>query len=180
MTSRLKSLYVRFASSTRGVAGIEFGLILPILVLLLLAFYDAGTALTIYTRTRFATATLAQITNQYNSTSDPIHDADMTSILGATSAVLAPYASAPATSNVSQIAISASGAATVSWSTNLVPGSTFKLPTALAIPNSYLIYATVSYTFTPTFAYFVSGPITLFDSIYVSPRNSASIARVSP
>jgi hypothetical protein len=68
----------RFIGSTAGVAGIEFSMVLPILILLLLAFYDAGTALAIYTKTRFATATLAEITNQYNSSSEPIHDADMT------------------------------------------------------------------------------------------------------
>jgi Flp pilus assembly protein TadG len=177
---RSAKIYRRFIRSTHGVAGIEFSVIVPILIALLLAFYDAGTALSIYTKTRFATATLAQITNQYNSTSEPIHDADMTAILGATAAVLAPYSSTPSTSNVSQIAISSSGAATVSWSTNLTVGATFPLPAALAIPNSYLIYATVSYTFTPTFAYFVSGPITLSDSLYVSPRNSASVSRISP
>jgi hypothetical protein len=104
----------------------------------------------------------------------------MAQILGATAAVLAPYSSTPATSNVSQIAISSSGAATVSWSTNRTPGSSFPLPSALAVPNSYLIYATVSYTFTPAFGSFITGPITLSDSIYVSPRNSAFVARISP
>jgi Flp pilus assembly protein TadG len=168
--------YRRFIGSTHGVAGIEFTMLLPILLLLLLGFYDAGTALAIYNKTRFATATLAQITNQYTT----IHDTDMTQILGATAAVLAPYPSRPATSNVSQIAINASGTATVSWSTNLTAGSNYTLPAALAIPNSYLIYATVSYTFTPVFSYFVSGPIALSDSIYVSPRKAASIARTSP
>jgi Flp pilus assembly protein TadG len=178
--SRLATTCRRFIGSTRGIAGIEFGMILPILVLLLLAFYDASTALSVYTKTRFATATLAQITNQYNNSSAPIHDSDMTAILGATAAVLAPYSSTPSTSNVSQIAINSSGTATVSWSTNLTAGSSFALPSALAIPSSYLIYATVSYTFTPTFSYFLSGPITLSDSIYVSPRNSASVTRISP
>jgi Flp pilus assembly protein TadG len=166
----------RFIGSVHGVAGIEFAMILPILLVLLLGFYDAGTAIAIYTKTRFATATLAQITNQYTT----IHDADMPQILGATAAVLAPYSGTPATSSVSQIAISATGVATVSWSTNLTAGSNFTLPSALAVPNSYLIYAAVSYTFTPAFSYFVSGPIALSDAIYVSPRSSASITRTSP
>src|ERR1700744_3995256 len=137
---RLAKTSRRFLRSTGGGAGIEFGMIVPILVLMLLAFYDAGNAISIYTRTSFATATLAQITNQYNSSSDPIHDADMTNILGATRAVLAPYSSSPSTSNVTQITINSSGNATVSWSTNLTPGAAFPLPTALAVPNSYLIY----------------------------------------
>jgi Flp pilus assembly protein TadG len=165
-----------FISSRSGVSGIEFAMILPILLMLLLGFYDAGTAVAIYTKTRFATATLAQLTNQYTT----IHDSDMSLILGASATVLAPYSSTPASSSISQIAISSTGAATVSWSNTLTVGSTFPLPAALAVPNSYLIYAQVSYTFTPSFSRFVSGPITLSDNLYVSPRNSASITRTSP
>ena len=176
MNSR-ERLFRRFNSSNSAVSGIEFAMILPILLLLLLGFYDAGTAVAIYTKTRFATSTLAQLNNQYST----IHDSDMSWILGATSTVLAPYSSTPVVSSVSQIAISATGAATVSWSTTLAAGANFpSLPAALAIPSSYLIYAQVRYTFTPSFAYFVSGPITLSDSLYVSPRNSASITRTSP
>jgi hypothetical protein len=104
----------------------------------------------------------------------------MSLILAATSTVLAPYPSTPVVSSVSQITISSTGVATVSWSTSLMAGSSFALPAALAIPSSYLIYAQVSYTFTPSFSYFVSGPITLSDSLYVSPRNSPSITRASP
>ena len=170
-------VFRRFISSASAVSGIEFAMILPILLMLLLGFYDAVMAVAIYSKTRFATSTLAQLTNQYTT----IHDSDMSLIAGATSAVLAPYSSTPVVSSVSQIAINATGAATVSWSNTLTAGANFSsLPAALAIPNSYLIYAQVSYTFTPSFSYFVSGPITLSDSLYVSPRNSASITRISP
>jgi Flp pilus assembly protein TadG len=166
----------RFAASRRAVAGIEFSMMLPILLVLLLGFYDAATAVAIYTKTRFATSTLAELTNQYTT----IHDTDMQTILGATATVLAPYSSTPVATSVTQVAVSSTGVATVNWSTTLTPGNPFPLPAALLIPNTYLIYSTVSYTFTPTFAYFVSGPITLSDSLYVSPRNSASVSRISP
>jgi Flp pilus assembly protein TadG len=149
---------------------------LPLLLALLLGFYDAGTAVAIYTKTRFATSTLAQLTNQYTT----IHDSDLSLILGASATVLAPYSSTPAVSSITQIAISSTGVATVSWSNTLTVGSTFPLPAALAIPSSYLIYAQVSYTYTPSFSYFISGHITLTDNLYVSPRNSASITRTSP
>jgi hypothetical protein len=94
--------------------------------------------------------------------------------------VLAPYPTAPAIGSVSQIAISSQGVATVSWSNTLTPGSPFALPAALIVPNSYLIYSQVQYTFTPSFSFFITAPITMSDSLFVSPRNSASISRVSP
>jgi Flp pilus assembly protein TadG len=39
----------RFVASTRGVAAIEFAIILPVLLLMLLATFDAGRAVAIYT-----------------------------------------------------------------------------------------------------------------------------------
>ena len=65
-------------------------MILPVLVIMLLATFDAGRAIAVYMKVRTATFTLAGITNQYSTTS-PIQSADMTAITGATTAVLAPY-----------------------------------------------------------------------------------------
>ena len=174
MTSRLKSLYVRFASSTRGVAGIEFGLILPILVLLLLAFFNATATTAIYTRTRFATATLAQITNQYNSTSAPIHDADMTAILGATSQCWRPMKMPAA--RTSQIAIAHPAS---HGELEHQPRARLYVPASHSPGDSEQLLdlrhqSARSRPHSPT----VSGPITP-DSIYVSPRNSVDCARVA-
>ena len=86
----------RFVASTRGVAAIEFAIIMPVLLIMLLATFDAGRAIAIYMKVRAATYTLAAITSQY-SKSTPIQSTDMQAITGATAAVLAPYPSAPAT-----------------------------------------------------------------------------------
>ncbi len=171
----------RFFSSTRGVAAIEFAAIIPVLLLLLLGSFDAGRTIAIYTKVRAATSTVDNVTNQYKT----IHDADMQQILGATSVVLSPYPSAPIVVVVSQISIDLNGKATVSWSdafngTARPVGSSVNPPAGLATPNSTLILGEVSYGYTPQFGYFLTGPITLTDNLYVTPRSSASIARVSP
>jgi Flp pilus assembly protein TadG len=174
MMSR-RNPFGRFIASRSAVAGIEFAMILPVLLVLLLAFYDGGRALSIYNKTRFATTTLAQLTNQYVT----IHDADLTTILSATSKVLAPYSATPATATVSEISIDAKGKVTLSWS-NVAAGTLPNVPAALVIPSTCLIYSQVSYKYTPAFKLFSSIPITMSDSIFVSPRNSACISRVSP
>lgn len=173
---RARTRIDRFLRADSGVAATEFAVILPVLLFMLLAFYDAVTALAIYTKTRYATAALAELTNQYTT----IHDSDLATIVGATASVLAPYSSSPASVSISQVAISSSGSATVSWSNTLAAGSSFSLASGLAVPGSYLIYCKVSYVFTPVFGLLTSAPITLSDSIFVSPRNSASIMRTSP
>jgi Flp pilus assembly protein TadG len=169
-------IHRRFAASTRAVAGIEFAMILPILLVLCLGFYDAGNAVAIYTKVRFTNATLCQLANQYTI----IHDTDMQQILGASAAVLAPFSSTPLLPSISQISVNLLGISIVSWSNTLAVGSLVTIPSAIGLPLSNVLHCQVSYTFTPMFTKFVSGPITLSDSLYVSPRNGLLILRISP
>jgi Flp pilus assembly protein TadG len=189
--SGLVGVYRRFIASTRGVAAIEFAMILPILLIGLLATFDAANAIAVYMKVRSAAYILAAITNQY-SLSAPIQSTDMTAITGATSAVLAPYSSSPIVVVISQLAIAAGGktTATVDWSaklngTALVKGNSVTLPSGIATSTNtcgtypcYLIYAQVSYVFTPMFGYFAKGGITLSDSVFVTPRSSICIPYV--
>ena len=151
------------------------------MLLLLLALFDAGNGIAIYLKVRAATAVLADISNQYKT----IHDSDMQQVLGATSVVLAPYSSSPVVVVVSQLQITAAGKATVSWSDTLngvarSVGSSLTIPTGFTPINSYLMFSEVSYTFTPLFGYFTKAPITFKDNLYTVPRSSASISRISP
>jgi len=177
--SRLRRLHRRFAASTRGVAAIEFAMIMPVLATLFLASFDGGRAIAAYMKMRATTFALAAITNQYST----IQATDMTSIVGAATTIMAPYptSSTNPVITISQIAISSKGKATISWSysqggTARTKGASITLPaTALAVKNSYLILAEVSYTFTPLFGLFTVGNLTFSDNLYVTPRVSNCI-----
>ena len=173
---RLVSSYRRFAASTRGVAAIEFAMILPVLVTIFLATVDGGRAIAAYMKVRSATYSLATITNQYTT----IASTDMTAILGAVSVVMAPYNSATPAVTVSQITISSKGVATIEWSatqggTARGVGSSISPPSAMVVDSSYLILAEVSYKYTPLFGFFGSGGITFSDNLYVTPRSVSCI-----
>ena len=185
MISRLATIYRRFIASTRGVAAIEFAMIMPVLTVIFLGSYDGRRAIAVYMKVRSATYTLDAITNQYTT----IQSSDMQAIVGATSVVLAPYSSTPVVVVISQIKINTGGKATVSWSyappnhgTALAQGSTVTIPAGFVASGNtcgtypcYLIFGQVSYTYTPLFGFFGSGGITLADSLYVTPRSSACI-----
>jgi Flp pilus assembly protein TadG len=183
MISRLATIYRRFIASARGIAAIEFAMIMPVLTVIFLGSYDGGRAIAVYMKVRSATYTLDAITNQYTT----IQSSDMQAIVGATSVVLAPYSSTPVVVVISQIEINTGGKATVSWSyalngTPLAQGSTVTIPAGLVASGNtcgtypcYLIFGQVSYTYTPLFGFFGSGGITLADSLYVTPRSSACI-----
>jgi len=187
MTLRQADIFRRFFSSTRGVAAIEFAAVMPVLLLLFLGSFDAGNAITVYMKVRAATYSLAAITNQYGTGNAAISPAMMTAITGATSAILAPYPSAPTGVVISQIKATSSTAAVVSWSaasgsgTALAQGSSFTLPSSFAANTCggtypcYVVYAQVTYSYSPTFGAFLTGPIALSDSLYTTPRISACV-----
>jgi Flp pilus assembly protein TadG len=181
------ALYRRFIASKRAVAAIEFAMIMPVLLLLFLGCFDASNAISLYMKVRAATFTLAAVANQYGTGSNAINSTAMTAITGATGAVLAPYPSTSAIVTISQIKATSATQAVVSWSyalngTALTPGATFTgLPPSFAanscggIYPCYVLLASVSYPYTPTFGAFLTGPITLSDSLYVTPRSSVCI-----
>jgi Flp pilus assembly protein TadG len=166
----------RFGKSTRAVAAVEFAAILPVLATIFLATFDGGRAVATYMKVRAATYALAAITNQYST----IQSASvMSTITGATSVIMSPYPTTPTNPviTITQITISSKKQATVSWSysqggTALAQGSSVTVPTNLNVASTYLIFAQVSYTFTPLFGYFGSGGITFSDNLYVTPRIS--------
>jgi Flp pilus assembly protein TadG len=135
----------RFAASDRGVAAIEFAMILPVLLIMLPATFDAGRAIAIYMKVRAATYTLAAITNQYSNIA-PIQSADMTAITGATTAVLSPYPSAPAAVTITQVKQTTATQPTVSWSYSLngtayAAGTTWaRIPSGLTTSNACKSY----------------------------------------
>jgi Flp pilus assembly protein TadG len=176
----------RFVESRRGVAAIEFAMIMPVLLILFLSSFDIGNAIIIYLKVRAATFELAAITNQYSTgSSGQISTSTMTAITSATSAVLAPYSSTPTVITISQIKATSSSAATVSWSYSVngtaLSGTYTGLPSNMAknsCNNSYPCYfilSQVSYTYTPMFGSYMTGPLTLSDSLLVTPRTSECV-----
>jgi len=51
--------FQRFVDSRRGVAAVEFAMVMPALLLLFLGSYDAGNAIAVYMKVRSATYALA-------------------------------------------------------------------------------------------------------------------------
>jgi Flp pilus assembly protein TadG len=173
---RTPRILQRFRSSTRGVAAIEFAAIMPVLAIIFLATFDGGQAIATYMKVRAATYALASISNQYVT----IASTDMSSILGATSVIMAPYNTATPSVTISQITISNKGKATIEWSANQggtarTVTSTISPPSAMVVNSSYLILAEVSNKFTPLFGFFGSGGITFSDNLYVTPRSVSCI-----
>jgi Flp pilus assembly protein TadG len=164
------------ARDERGVSAVEFALLLPLLLTLFLGAVEVSQGIAADRKVTLTARTVADLVSQAQS----LTSSDMTNSLAAASAVMAPYPDGNLKTTVSSVKIDASGNATVDWSatkngTARAKGSGVTLPTALKVPNTWLIFSEVEYAYTPTIGYVVSGTLTLKDQIYMRPRMSDSV-----
>lgn len=162
----------RFRGDLRGASAVEFALLLPLLIGLYLGGVEISQGIGIDRKVTLTAAALANLAAQGTT----ISTSDMTNIMDASTAVMQPYGTANLKMTVSCIKIDANKVATVKWSYTrggTADSGTVTLPSALAVANSQLVLATVSYGYTPTVGYTITGTLNLSDKMYMSPRISA-------
>jgi Flp pilus assembly protein TadG len=169
-----------FAGERSGVSAVEFALLLPVMMTLYLGCVEASQGIAAHRKVTITSRTLADLSSQYTD----ITNAEMTNILAAGSAIIAPFAAGNLQEVISEISVNAQGVASVVWSdtlngTALTAGQTVIIPTSLAVPNTYLLLAQVQYSYNPTFGYVMTGTLNLKDQIYMHPRQSTSVARTA-
>jgi len=163
----------------RGVAAVEFAVILPFMLALYIGGVELGDGMAIQLKVTDTAHIVTDLTSQQTAN---VTAATVQSLLGASSATIAPYSSSNLVVTVSEVSTDASGAATVTWSQSLngtkrTAGQVIALPSSLAgQPNISLILGEVTYAYTPNLGYTITGTVTLADSYFLFPRNSTSIA----
>jgi len=168
----------RFAGDCRGISAVEFAMLFPVMLTLFLGSVEASQGIAADRKVELTAHALADLASQYTD----ITNAEMANILNAGSAIIAPYSAANLKEVVSEISINAQGIASVVWSdtlngTALTVGQTVTVPSSLAVPNTYLVLAQVQYSYDPTYGYVMTGTLNLSDQSFMSPRESASVAR---
>ena len=104
-----------------------------------------------------------------------------------------PYSLTPLTTTVSEIFIYKNSIAKIQWSQSATvamvggspqatlqqsphnPKDTVTVPGGLLIPNTWLIWSEVSYTYTPTVGYVLKTNLTMKDETYTRPRQSLCV-----
>jgi Flp pilus assembly protein TadG len=168
----LQHRLARFGTDRRGVSAVEFAMLLPLMVTLYLGSVEISQGVGIDRKVTLVSRTVADLASQVTS----IASTDMTNILNASSSVIAPYDATRLRVTVSEVDIDAGAVAKIKWSCTLngtqrTVGSTVTtLPTALKIANTQLVWGEVSYAYTPTIGYVITGTLNLSDQIYMRPR----------
>ena len=169
MTSSMPRAFRRFGRDRRGVSAVEFAFIAPLMIGLYLGCVEVSEGVAADRKVSLTAGALANLTARVAT----ISTADMTNILDASSAIIAPYAAGNLKMTVTCLSIDANKNAKVKWSVTrngTVESGTLTIPAALDVANTQLIYSEVSYAYTPIVGYTISGTLTLSDHMYMSPR----------
>ena len=165
----------RFARDRRGVSAVEFAFVAPVMIGLYLGCVEVSDGVAADRKVSLIAGALANLSAQVAT----ISTAEMTNILDASSAIIAPYAAGKLKMTVTCLSIDATKTAHVKWSVTrngAVESGTLTIPPALTVASSYpiyLIYSEVSYAYTPIVGYTITGTLTLSDQMYMAPRITA-------
>jgi len=192
-SSRWRRRAIRLARAlrddARASAFVEGALLLPValLTLALLIFGAEGFAINrkVTLTARTVTDLITQATpTQYSNGSSVMTEAAIDNLLQVASSVLAPYSASNMTMVVSQVLVGSTGTtATVTWSEPYNGGTARTAGQVLTLPGtigtgqagSYFVFGEVYYNYTPLNFYMSLSPITLYGSIYLTPRQSTSV-----
>ncbi len=170
-------LAARWRADKRGVAAIEFAFTVPVLLVVYLAGFEISQAMATYRKVSDTTVELANVAAQYTT----MGCLDVTSVMNASSQIMAPYPTQNLTIVVSEITTDNNKVATVLWSktencaAGLAQGSVVTLPPGLASPSTNYILVQTSYLYNPIVGGAFIGSIPMTDQIYMLPRASSSI-----
>jgi Flp pilus assembly protein TadG len=167
----------RLRSDARGVAAVEFALIVPIVIVVYAGGFEIAQAATVYRKLTDTTVQLANVTSQYTS----VAKSDISNIMGASAQIMAPYSTSPLASVLTEVKTNNAGVASVVWSEPYpvggpyLPCGTVAMPAGFASPNSYYILVQTTYGYTPTIGAAFVNDIPMSNQIFMVPRESPSI-----
>lgn len=179
----------------RGVAAIEFAIILPIMLVMFFGVVEFSSGVAVDRKVTLVARTLSDLTSQAQSSAPQaqyakVTDSDLQNVFSASISILQPYSAVPITNaTVSEIYIDVNGKATIQWSESATISSdsatqatltastrqpndvvTSLVPPTLLTPHTYLIWSEVKYLYTPTVGYVMKAAVTLSDVAFTRPR----------
>jgi Flp pilus assembly protein TadG len=134
----INALLGRFHDNTRGVAVVEFALILPLLLLLYLGTVEASSLYTVDRRVTVISGTVGDLIARWDpgTGTGTVPQATINTYFSAANVIMTPYSTANLKQVVSFLYINTAGEATVLWS-RATPGATPR-----ATGSSYPLAAT--------------------------------------
>lgn len=171
----------RFRRDNRGIAAIEFAIILPLMIAMYIGTWELVNAQRAARKVTILSRALADLSSQYSD----INNATRDDIFNAAKAVLAPFPSTNAGMVVTSIRFDATGKAFVDWSEAKGSGVSAyarcgtppAIPNDLRLPNTSVILAEARFDYVAIVKMTANGTITLKDQLFMRPRIADFVTR---
>lgn len=165
-----------FSADRHGTSAVEFALLLPLMLTMYFGSIEVTDGISADRQVTLVAGTVADIAAQYQS----VTATDVSNILAAASAVLAPFSVANAQVTLSSVQIDANGNAKVDWSASLhgtqrTGTVTNVIPAALRVANTSVIWGEATYAYKPVIGWMVTGTINMYNQIFMRPRLSSCV-----
>lgn len=174
-----------FRRAQRGVAAVEFALVVPIMLAVYIGTLEASTLISMDRKVQSVASAVGDLVARADKT---ISQNQIRDYFRAASGVMTPYSSDPVLQVITAVRVSNDGIATVAWSRQFTNGAyatttPHRDGTAYPLPNEMIaiskgqmvIAAEASYAYTPLFGIVFNQPIHLYRSSFFLPRFGGTI-----
>ena len=176
-------LWRKLRGDRRGVSAVEFALIAPALIACYFGLAEMCGALLAERKTGHIASAIGDLVAQATT----IHDSDMTDIWTVANTLMTPMSTATLNLRVTSIIADANDKTTVAWTNSqgnwspaLTIGQAIPVPTGVVAAGASVIKSEASYTYTSPVSDFIPLPLTFNEVFYLAPRQSTTVARISP
>ena len=162
----------RFGEARKGLAALEFAILLPTMVFVLLAAVDLIDALSTYRRAENVAASLADVISRDTSVSN----SEITGLWSAVGLLMYPDTDTSMNERVSSVMVNTANNATVVWSeahngaTARTANSTVTLPAAMMTAGTSVVMAETTYHYTAPLNFLFAGTIDFNHTVYRRSR----------
>lgn len=182
LADRLRAAALSWHESVAGVAAVEFALVLPVMVTLLLGMSEVTLAVNVDRKITLTSRALADLSSRVQT----LTTAQMNDIFSAAAVVMQPHASSNMRMVLTQMRVTKVGAnfeGRVDWSCPRGPGAVAKpdnvvypVPTGFQTDNTYYMVIETALPYAPMFGRTFTGTITLGETTPWPIRNNSRVA----
>jgi Flp pilus assembly protein TadG len=167
----------------RGVSAVEFALIAPALIACYFGLAEMCGALLAERKASHIAFAIGDLVAQTTT----IHDSDLTDIWTVANTLMTPLPTATLKMRVTSIVADATGKTTIAWTNSqgtwspaIAAGQAITVPSGIVAASGSVIRSEATYTYSSPVSDFIPTPLPITETFYLAPRESTSVARVSP
>lgn len=185
VVARVRALVSRFATSSSGVAIVEFALVVPLLLVLYLGSIEASSLYTVDRRITVISGTMGDLVSRWDPDRGDLPQATIDDYFTAAEVIMTPYDPTGLGQVVSLVSVDEDGVALVVWSEKAGPataraaGSAFPLAATTALnqlsrDTGCLVASETTYSYTPALGVVFQDAVSLAHTSYFLPRYASA------